>query len=484
MNLATINAIIPELRATLIGRRLGKIFPLSRNSFAIDLRLDDSRYLFISAEPGDPRIYLIRRRMRDLEKQSNNLSAFLMQLKKRLAGFEAAEMEMVSDERIISINFVGADETGETRRPRLIVQMTGRSANVFLTDERGLVVDTLRETLGEGQSVGDIYSPPARPAGASVQKSSVPAGGFSDLSEALDSADLERKAESEFRSLANTALSGVNREIAKTEKLQSRLAADLANHGDADKWKRFGDLLLANVSAAKRLPATIEVTDYFDENLAIIQIEADDNDSVTETAEKYFRRYTKARNAREEIARRMTSITAELELLGSKRERIQAAIAARDVDAIEMYSGKRNIAVPSDRKRREPQTSSAYRTFISSDGFEILVGKKSKDNDQLTFKIAKSLDTWMHAADYPGSHVVVRNPNRKEIPPKTLLEAAQLAAFYSQGKTQPKAAVHYTQKKFVNKPKGAVPGLVSLSSFKTLLVEPGVPESVVRKLAD
>ena len=84
----------------------------------------------------------------------------------------------------------------------------------------------------------------------------------------------------------------------------------------------------------------------------------------------------------------------------------------------------------------------------------------------------------MHAADYPGSHVVVRNPNRKEIPHRTLIEAAELAAFYSQGKAQVKAAVHYTQKKFVNKPKGAAPGLVSLSSFRTLLVEPKVPESL------
>jgi len=82
---------------------------------------------------------------------------------------------------------------------------------------------------------------------------------------------------------------------------------------------------------------------------------------------------------------------------------------------------------------------------------------------------------WLHAADYPGSHVVVRNPSRREIPQRTLLEAAQLAAFYSDAGRQPKAAVHYTQKKFVNKPRGAAPGLVSLASFKTILVEPKVP---------
>ena len=81
----------------------------------------------------------------------------------------------------------------------------------------------------------------------------------------------------------------------------------------------------------------------------------------------------------------------------------------------------------------------------------------------------------MHSADYPGSHVVIRNPDRREVPQKTLIEAAQLAAFYSQGKKQVKAAVNYTEKKFVNKPKGTAPGLVRLASFKTILVEPAFP---------
>ena len=85
------------------------------------------------------------------------------------------------------------------------------------------------------------------------------------------------------------------------------------------------------------------------------------------------------------------------------------------------------------------------------------------------------------AADYPGSHVVIRNANKKEIPQRTLNEASQLAAFYSKGNKQIKAAVHYTQKKFVNKPKGSAPGLVSLSSFKTLFVEPLFPDTVTKK---
>jgi len=161
--------------------------------------------------------------------------------------------------------------------------------------------------------------------------------------------------------------------------------------------------------------------------------------------------------------------------LRSDEKRLESAIENGDEDLVTEFVGaKKPKAV--QKVRGGGETSSFARSFISSDGFEILVGKKAKDNDQLSFRIAKSLDLWMHAADYPGSHVVVRNPNRKEISPKTILEAAQLAAFYSQGRNQTKAAVHYTQKKFVNKPRGAAPGLVSLASFKTILVEPKVPK--------
>jgi len=90
----------------------------------------------------------------------------------------------------------------------------------------------------------------------------------------------------------------------------------------------------------------------------------------------------------------------------------------------------------------------------------------------LTFRLARSSDLWLHAADYPGSHVIVRNQNRKEIPGRTLIEAAQLAAKFSQASSDPKVNVHYTQRKFVSKIKGGAPGLVRLASFKTITVEP------------
>lgn len=481
MNIATIGSIIPELRSALVGRRFGKIFPLSRHSMTIDFRFPDSLYLFISVESGDPRIYLVRRRARDLEKSSTSPTAFIMQLKKRLAGTDVIDVRQISNERVLSIYLSGRNELGEDFSAGLVVQLTGKSANLFLVDGESRIVHSLRETLGDGQQVGDIYAPPSRPARSESRAALTVALSRSadfTISETLDAADIEKRTEAEFQSAANTARAKITREISKLEKLRSKLIADLESHGDAERWKKNGDLLLANIATARRNGPKVSVLDYFDEFVPTVEIDVDENDPLTVAAEKFFKRYTKARNARDEIAKRVDTIDADLTNVRKQFGQIEKAIEDGDLEALRagVPSGTRS----NTKKIREKASASlaVARAFISTDGFEILVGKRSKDNDQLTFKIAKSLDTWMHAADYPGSHVVIRNHDKKEVPISTLLEAARLAAFYSQGKAQPKAAVHYTLKKFVNKPKGAAPGLVSLSSFKTILVEPTFPESV------
>jgi len=264
--------------------------------------------------------------------------------------------------------------------------------------------------------------------------------------------------------------------LAKHRKLIDNLHGDLEKHGDPAKWKHYGDLLLANLGTATRKADRIIVTDYFEEAAPTLEIEGDENASISEVAESYFRRYAKARNGLSVIGERIEKTNASIVNAESILRQIDAAIEADDREFLLSLVGPQKKTAPIGRKKKQEAAFKGARRFMSSDGFEILVGKKAVDNDYLTFRIARSLDLWMHAADYPGSHVVIRNPNRKDIPNRTLVEAAQLAAFYSSGSKQTKAAVNYTQKKFVNKPRRAAPGLVSMSSFKTLLVEPKVGE--------
>src|SRR5205085_4171361 len=130
------------------------------------------------------------------------------------------------------------------------------------------------------------------------------------------------------------------------------------------------------------------------------------------------------------------------ERLRSEEEKVaelEAAIDRGDTEFLRSFDQPAKQKIVSRPSKKADQAFKGARRFVSTDGFEILVGKKAADNDFLTFRVARSLDTWMHAADYPGSHVVIRNAGKKEVPQRTLLEAARLAAFYSDAREQPKA---------------------------------------------
>jgi predicted ribosome quality control (RQC) complex YloA/Tae2 family protein len=472
MNEATIGAIVEELRETLKGRVVGKIFQLSPHAFVIDFRLPSNVFLFISIEPNMPRIYLIRRSMKFFEKSYS--SNFLMFLRKRISGAILEDIRKLPQERIVRLDFATEDEVEGSKRYALMVQLTGRSANLFLLDETETILMSLRENKGEGQVKGSKFLPPFNPRILSGDEKVFDRGNYDTLSEALDAYYTRLQQERNFQSKANAAASAIKKNLTKLEIKEQKLLEELKNAQQADKWKRYGDLILANLHDAVWEDGRLLLTDYFDENTPIIEIEADENIPLTELAEKFFKRYSKARRAEEEIRNQLERLKLERDKLAELQDRLNAAIDARDESFLDAFlkqeTGKKND------EKQESKFSPYARRFMSSDGMEILVGKGAKENDYLTFRIAKSLDFWLHAADYAGSHVIVRNPNKLEgLPPKTLLEAAELAAFYSQAKKQPKVAVNYTQKKFVNKPKSAPPGLVSLSRFKTILVEPKIP---------
>ena len=491
-----LQAVVDEILPILAGKRIGKIFQLGSNQLAIDFRPGDGRYLFLNFEPSlVPRLYLIRRRVRELEKQSDLSGNFLLFARKRLSDGQLTRIAKDAEDRIVRFEFLVEEESGQAfQKFKLVAQLTGKAANLFLLDAENRILESLRETHGEGQEVGQIYQPPQFEAQFQPPKkttlleiiseielkpSDFPLSPASPFSEKLDTYFSNIEAAREFDSAARSATSRLRQELAKKEKLLQRLGQDLRAHGEPETMKRRGDLLLANLYAARREGNRVFVIDYFDENAPEIEIEADENLSLQEVAEKYFARYSKARNAAQELTARISNLESEISNLKSEISNLEKIIERRDETALNEFVEKNKLSgfkqIPKSEKpksKKEPEIGSGVRRYRSSDGLEILVGRAAKDNDRLTFRIAKSLDWWMHAADYPGSHVVVRNPGKGELPQKTLIEAAELTAKFSQAREDTKVAVNYTQRKFVSKPKNAAPGLVRLSSFRTILVEP------------
>jgi predicted ribosome quality control (RQC) complex YloA/Tae2 family protein len=469
-----IKAVVDEIASVLPGHAMGKIFQLSRTSLAVDFRTQDGRYLFFGIDPADPRLYLIERRLRELEKQSIPLSQFGMVLRKQLSNATLQAITKDENERIVRFSFVAQDEIGNSRARVLIAQLTGRAANLLLLDERDYILDALRPPRGEGQEVGDKYQTP--PAQQTRVQSQPPftRGHFQSFSEAADKYYLNLAAGRVFDARAAAAASRLRKEITQREKLRRHLESDLKAHGDAEAHKRIGDLLLANLTTAERRGNVVVLTDYYADNAPRIELEINERATLQEEAARRFSRYTKAKRAAQEIAVRLQALEQELASLHARRDELEEIIAARDEATLEAFGqeGRKKAPPPPSTRRKEAETITGARRYRSSDDYEILVGRAARDNDHLTFRVARPHDLWLHAADYPGSHVIVRNPTRKEIPQRTVIEAAQLAAYFSQAKRDAKVDVHYTARKFLTKPRGAAPGLVRMSSFRNLTVEP------------
>ncbi len=472
MHQDTISQIVAEIGPMLKGRYLGRIFQLGPFSLAIDFGLGGGSYLFISAEPAAPRLYLIKRKVKDLEKEAVPHSHFAQLLRANLSGAELLEVTKETTERVVRFLFRRKDELGGTEKNELVAQLTGKSANLFLLDASEHIRAVLR-TARDSEQVPDAkYDLPAPHTRPHAERESLTQGNFETLSAALDAHYQNLSAERDFQQRVKKLQSGINRALQQKAKLRRNLEQDLTAHGDAETHKRLGDLLLANLATARREGSTVRIKDYYADGAPLILLELDENISLPEHANRFFSRYGKAKRAAEEITRRLKEIAREVEALKVKESLLKRIEEARDEEALQDFEEPQKPSKTARGNRAEAVKIPGVRSYQSSDGYEILVGRRAADNDHLTFRLAKPNDLWLHSADYPGSHVIVRRIGRKEIPQRTVIEAAKLAARFSQARKDSKVSVHYTPRKFLSKPKGAAPGLVRMSSFKTMLVEP------------
>ena len=387
MNEATLSKIIAELEPELVGHQFGKVFLQSRYRIVVDFRLSGSRYLLLSLEPAAARMHLIKRRLSDLTESSRNPSPFIGLIRNKLSNATLSAISKVPDDRVVRFEFAARDDVGRELTYFLAAQLTGRSANLFLLDQNEMIIDSIRQSGGNGQEPAMRYAPPQR-ALTQIHQSGAriifPQGDFATLSEALDACYAEREAEERFQAKFKSARKRIAREISKRTRLINNLNQDLKDHGNADIWKRSGDLLLANVHNANRSGNIVSVIDYFSEDTPSIDIEIGDNETIPEAAARFFKLYTKARNARIEIAGRLAEVERELGELQTEKGKLEQACIDRDESAITAFTGE----TEKNRSRAERGKSkgkfSGARKFISSEGFEILVGRRAKPGSSIS----------------------------------------------------------------------------------------------------
>ncbi len=256
---------------------------------------------------------------------------------------------------------------------------------------------------------------------------------------------------------------------AKKAELQRRQLSDTDKR---EKYRIYGELLNAYGYDCPPSSKSYEVFNYYTDQMMTIPL--DPTLTAKENAQKYFERYNKLKRTYEALSTLTVETENELEHLESIMTSID--IAASDVDLDEIRrelseSGYVKSHAPKGRKDNRRKCIPYH--YLSSDGFDIYVGKNNFQNEELTFKFAQGNDIWMHAKKTPGSHVIIQT-NGKEVPDRTYEEAGSLAIYYSKAKTAPKAEVDYIERKFVKKPAGAKPGFVIYHTNYSLVASPDI----------
>lgn len=262
--------------------------------------------------------------------------------------------------------------------------------------------------------------------------------------------------------------SNIERCVRKKE-IQHRTLKEIENR---DIYQLYGELLTANIYSIKKGMTSVTLPNYYSEKMEEVTIPLDGELTPSENAQKYFKKYNKEKRTFAAMQEQIAANDEELEYLESVLTSVETCQDEQDIkDIREELRNEGYIKRIKQQKGMKSNKKSAPMHFVSSDGFDIYVGKNNKQNDELTLHFAKASDIWLHTKNIPGSHVIIVTEG-KTVPDTTLTQAATLAAYYSKGQNSALVPVDYTEKRNVKKPGGAKPGLVIYTTNKTAYITP------------
>ncbi|MCY4403780.1 MAG: NFACT RNA binding domain-containing protein [Candidatus Poribacteria bacterium] len=269
----------------------------------------------------------------------------------------------------------------------------------------------------------------------------------------------------------------------KQKKLHNRkekgLQKDLERAEKSEDYRIYGELILANLHNITRGQKQVELQNYYSPELDTLTISLNPELSPSNNAQSYFKKYTKAKRGFSQIQQLIAALEAEQKVLIQYEMKLESSNTLESLQKLSAeFVENGYLKTQHKNKKQQDISEGPFRKYISKNGFHMYVGRNSESNDLLLRQIAKPRDMWLHAKQIHGSHVIIRNPeNKPDIPMPTLLQAAQLAAYFSKAHHSSYVPVDYTWAKYVVKRKGNVAGYVHYTHEKTLYVDPAVPST-------
>ena len=299
--------------------------------------------------------------------------------------------------------------------------------------------------------------------------------GFSQL---LDMFYTKRDIANRMRDKAQSLIKTVRTARDRTARRLANQTKELKATENREEYRQNGDIIMANLHLIKRGDTVLDAYDFYSEDGSNRKIRLDPAKTPHQNASKYYKDYTKAKNARVILTEQTENGKIELDYLDSVLESLLRVEREQDLEEIRQELVRTGYVKQSKDAKRKPVKQAKPMEFVSSAGFSILVGRNNSQNDELVRSSFKN-DIWLHTLKIHGSHVVIRvidtDPGEK-----TIEEAAMLAAYYSQARDSEKVPVDWTRIRYVKKPNGAKPGMVTYTNQKTVYVTPD--EKIVEKL--
>ncbi|GHU54476.1 hypothetical protein FACS189442_0770 [Spirochaetia bacterium] len=465
LNWKEIDLVLSEL--DLSGYQIQKAVQSAYDVIALRLHgKGQTKTLLICLSPGACRLH---ETFRAVPKNDKPLR-FAEFLNSRITNGWIEEAVQLGDNRILRIIVhLGV------HRFRLYIRLWSNAANFIVTDEEGTVLDAMRRLPKKGETTGGHYAPeePADSVTAAgvMQKpkreyeirefaAEVPAE--LSFNEKIDAFYAEHGGQVSLEALREQARKRYEGQMARLGASLEKLRAKEVDFAAAGKLKQYGDIILANLGMINPKDSWLEADDFY--TGGTIRIPLDPQKNAAAQAEHYYEQYRKAKNGLADIQGEIRAGEAELaELEGTMARLLEETNPLSLLKLLKTGGVKAAPTLGQDQKR--PGLSFRRKDWL------IIVGRDAKENDALLRRHVKGNDLWLHARDYPGSYVFIKQRSGKSVPLDILLDAGNLAIFYSKGRNNGEGDLFYTPVKYLRRARDAPKGTVLPTHEKNLHVK-------------
>lgn len=467
----TLEAFLCEQRNFFLGARINKIQQPTRREFVFTLRNNsETRQLYVNINPQFYHVCFMSKdnsskRVIEIPQKP---PMFCMLLRKYLENSRIAKVNQPDGERILEFYIEAYNEVGEQIYLCLAFEFMGKHSNVILYNyDTNLIIGCAHNVGAEKSREREIFGgipyiyPPKQLKFEKKWNSLVESKpeGIS-VNDFIDDYYSTHIANDKFRVLKSNYRSIISQKLKKVSKSLKQMEYKLQSDSDSDKYRLWGDLIMANLYQLKDFTSIVSVYDY--ENEKQIELKLDETKTLKDNATQFYKLYNKAKTARNKLTELIDESKVKKEYLEQVLYSIDSANVIDDLFEISAE------VIENSEKKESKNKVSEIMMIQTEDGSRIYIGKNNKQNDYIISKLASDEDLWFHVHNCAGSHILLKSQN---ITDELILKCAKLAKEYSSVKDSSKIGVIYTRRKYLRKPPASALGYVTYKNEKEIVLD-------------